>query len=86
MDILIISMVSLVAIAGHVWIYRWVKFKVHEGAVLNVLTNDQSSRGLSAATIAVAAQLHADRVNAVCEQSRQITSNGSGHWQASTQG
>jgi len=86
MDILIISMVSLVAIAGHVWIYRWVKFKVHEGAVLDVLTNDQSSSGLTAAAIAAAAQLHADRVNAVCERSKQITTNGSGHWQASTQG
>ena len=86
MDILIVSMVSLVAIAGHVWIYRWVKFKIHEGAVLNVLTNDQSSGGLTSAAIAVTAQLHTDRVNAVCERSKQITTIGSGLWQPSTRG
>jgi ABC-type transporter Mla maintaining outer membrane lipid asymmetry ATPase subunit MlaF len=80
MDIVIISIVSLIAIAGHVWIYRWVKFKVQEGAILEVLGNDDSGNGLTAAAIAVAAQLHADRINEICERSRQISRSDSGHW------
>lgn len=84
MDIAIITIVSLLAIAGHVWIYRWVKFKVHEGAILEILSNDHSGAGLTDAAIATAAQLHADRINAVCERSKQITTTDSGHWQSST--
>jgi hypothetical protein len=80
MDIVIISIVSLIAIAGHVWLYRWVKFKVQEGAVLEVLGNDHSADGLTEAAIAVAAQLHVDRINEICERSRQITRSDSGHW------
>ncbi|MEP6390184.1 MAG: hypothetical protein ABJ056_09710 [Halioglobus sp.] len=80
MDMVIISIVSLAAIAGHVWIYRWVKFKVHEGAIVDILSNNSS---LCDADIAVKAHLQVDRVNTVCERSKQITPNGSGHWQCS---
>jgi len=86
MDIAIITIVSLIAVAGHVWIYRWVKFKVHEGAVLQILSDDHSGAGLAAAEIATAAQLHVDRINAVCERSKQITATNSGHWQSSIKG
>ncbi|MEP4485666.1 MAG: hypothetical protein ABJ013_08565 [Halioglobus sp.] len=80
MDMVIISFVSLAAIAGHVWIYRWVKFKVHEGAILDILSNNSS---LSDADIAEQAHLQIDRVNTVCERSKQIVAIGSGHWQRS---
>ena len=83
MDIAIISIVSLIAVAGHVWIYRWVKFKVHEGAVLEILSHDPAGAGLADAEIATTAQLHVDRINVVCERSKQITATDSGHWQSS---
>lgn len=86
MDIAIVSIVSVIAVAGHVWIYRWVKFKVHEGAILEILSSDHSGDGVEDARIASAAQLHVDRITAVCERSKQITATGSGHWQSRSKG
>jgi len=82
MDIAIITIVSLIAVAGHVWIYRWVKFKVHEGAILEILSHDHAGAGIADADIATTAQLHVDRINAVCVRSKQITTTASGHWQS----
>jgi len=84
MDIAIVGIISLIALAGHVWIYRWVKFKVHEGVVLEILSNAPGRTGRTAEDIAAQAQLQDDRIIAICERSKQISASSSGHWQTNT--
>lgn len=69
MDKAIIAIVSLVAIAGHVWLYRWVRFKMDEGALLNALENGQPH---SSGELASGTSLKVDRVQQVCTRSPLI--------------
>ncbi len=79
MDKLIIAIVSLIAIAGHVWLYRWVKFKIDEGAILNFL---EQGTAHSCADIATAASLKEERVRKICNRSLQLCENNKlpDHW------
>lgn len=72
---LIIALVLLVVVAAHVALYRWVKFKIHEGVILQFL-RDAACEGAQdhhpADAIAVHIKMTAERVTAVCRKSAVI--------------
>lgn len=72
---LIIALVVLVAVAAHVALYRWVKFKIHEGVILQFLRDaacDGAPDHHHADAIAAHTRLTAQRVAVVCRKSRLI--------------
>jgi hypothetical protein len=75
---LIIALVVLVAVAAHVALYRWVKFKIHEGVILQFL-RDAALEGAPdhhhADAIAAHTKLTAERVAEVCRKSAGIRSD-----------
>ncbi len=40
---IIVAVVVLVAVAAHIALYRWVKFKIHEGVILQFLRDAADS-------------------------------------------
>lgn len=75
MEKIIIAIVVIIAGLGHWLLYRWVKFKIHEGVILQFL-RDASDSGAPnhhhAEAIASHTQLPVQRVAAVCVKSREI--------------
>lgn len=75
MDYLIIGLVSFIAIAAHVWLYLWVKFKIDEGVVCKFLEDAQATGTSSAQaleTVAAGTQLSPARVLRLCQHSARI--------------
>lgn len=84
---IIIALVVFVAVAGHVAIYRWVKFKIQEGVILQFLRD--ALRGGSAGhhdanTIAENTGISSRRVAVICQKSAAIHSDPKLHncWRA----
>lgn len=75
---LVIALVVVVAVAAHVAIYRWVKFKIHEGVILQFL-RDAVEEGAPehhhADAIAAHTALAPSRVSVVCQKSAEIHSD-----------
>ena len=75
---IIIALVVLVAIAAHVALYRWVKFKIHEGVILQFL-RDAGEGGAPdhhhAEAIAGHTGVSVERVTMVCRKSMEIHSD-----------
>ena len=72
---LIIALVVVVAVAAHVAIYRWVKFKIHEGVILQFLRDSVEGGAPDhhhADVIAEHTKLSAMRVEIVCRKSAEI--------------
>lgn len=71
-DQIVIAIVVVIAIAAHVWLYRWVRFKIDEGAIIQFLKDgsDQPCHGGEA--IAAHTNIAVGRVSAICERSREI--------------
>ena len=75
---IIIALVVFVAVAGHVAIYRWVKFKIQEGVILQFLRDalrGSSSGHQHANAIAENTGISAKRVALVCQKSDEIHSD-----------
>ena len=72
---IIIALVVLVTVAAHVALYRWVKFKVHEGVILRFL-RDAGGSGASGhhntSAIAAHTEIPVKRVEWVCRKSTDI--------------
>ena len=71
----IIAVVVLVAIAAHYALYRWVKFKIHEGVILQFLRDAGESGAPDhhhANAIAAHTGVSVARVAVVCRKSREI--------------
>jgi len=72
---IIIAVVVVVALAAHIALYRWVKFKIQEGVVLQFL-RDAGETGAPdhhhADAIAAHTDISPQRVAAVCGKSPQI--------------
>jgi len=70
----VIAAVVIVTIAAHVWLYRWVKFKLDEGLILEFLQDSGPScdDSLDFELISTATRLTAERVVAVCSRSQAI--------------
>jgi hypothetical protein len=72
---IIIALVVLVTVTGHVALYRWVKFKIHEGVILKFLresTGGGASEVYQADAIAAHTEISAERVAVVCRKSSEI--------------
>jgi hypothetical protein len=61
---LVVALVVLVAGAAHVALYRWIKFKIHEGVILQFLRDAEA--------IAAHTRISTKRVAAVCRKSTEI--------------
>lgn len=75
---IIVSLVVLVAVAAHIAIYRWVKFKIHEGVILQFLRDaaeDGAPDHHHADAIAAHTEISAERVAVVCQKSVEINSD-----------
>lgn len=85
MDTVIVSIVVVIALAGHVALYRWVRFKIDEGIILQYLREHASSADPArhaADSIATQTGLAEDRIDQVCRRSRQLRAVADG-WRAS---
>lgn len=75
---IIIAVVVVVALAAHIALYRWVKFKIQEGVILQFL-RDAGEMGAPdhhhADAIAAHTDISPQRVTAVCGKSPQIHSD-----------
>lgn len=86
MEKLIIALVVVIAAAAHVILFRWVKFKIDEGVVLQFL-RDANDEGLpnchSTQTIAAHTNITAGRVLVICSKSGEISPHAGedGNWQ-----
>lgn len=72
---IIIAVVVLVVVAAHVALYRWVKFKIHEGVILQFLrdaSEEDTSDHHHVEVIAARTELLAKRVTVVCRKSLEI--------------
>lgn len=78
MDVIIIAAVVIVAIAAHVLLFHWVKFKIDEGVILQFLrtTTDDNNPGRHPThTIITSTQLPPARVAFICRKSREINTD-----------
>jgi hypothetical protein len=70
--------VVLLAVAAHVALYRWVRYKIHEGVILQFL-RDAAEGGAPdhhhADAIAAHTEIPAKRVAVVCRKSSEIFSD-----------
>jgi hypothetical protein len=72
---IVIALVVLVVVAAHIALYRWVKFKIHEGVILRYLRDAREESFPDyhhADAIAVHTELAAKRVALVCRKSAEI--------------
>ena len=72
---IIVALVVLVVVAGHVALYRWVKFKIHEGVILKFLRDAREEGALDyhhADAVAAHTEFCAKRVAVVCGKSVEI--------------
>ena len=72
---IIIALVVLTTVAAHIALYRWVKFKIHEGVILRFLRDAGEGVALDhhrADVIAAHTQISAKRVEFVCRKSVEI--------------
>ncbi len=68
-----IALVVCALLAAKVWLYRWVKFKMDEGAITQFLHSDAAAaHGHSSDAIAAATHIAVARVRLVCQQSKII--------------
>ena len=75
---IIVALVVLVTVAAHIALYRWVKFKIHEGVILRFLRDaveDGAPDHFHADAIATHTEISAARVAVVCRKSVEIHSN-----------
>ena len=72
---IIVAVVVLVAVAAHIALYRWVRFKIHEGVILQFL-RDAKEEGAPDHHHAEVISAHTDipvgRLESVCRKSRDI--------------
>jgi len=75
---IIIALVVVVAVVAHIGLYRWVKFKIQEGVILQFL-RDAGDAGAPdhhhADAIAAHTEISPQRVAVVCSKSPQIASD-----------
>jgi hypothetical protein len=87
MDIIVIAVVVIIALLAHVALYRWVKFKIHEGVILQYLRDTLEGGAPDhhhADVIAAHTRLPKDRVTHVCLHSDDILQDpdAAGSWRA----
>lgn len=81
-EIVVIALVVIITVIAHVWLYRWVKFKMDEGVLLKHLQDCLAAGELLLSTkqLASATRLADGRVVHVCERSLKISRQQPHHW------
>lgn len=69
---LIIAIVVIIAVIAHIWLFKWVKFKVDEGVITNALKQLDHNNAVSSQDIALATKMSEKLVAKVCHKSQQI--------------
>jgi hypothetical protein len=79
MDNIIIGLFVVIVIFLHVWLYRWVKFKVDEGTIITLFKNigDES---LSPTAIASQTNIKSKRVLMICNKSKDLRESDVDLW------
>ena len=73
-----VSIVVLVAVAAHIALFLWVRFKIHEGVILQFLRDAAESGAPDhhhADVIAAHTKIATKRVEVVCRKSPEIHSD-----------
>ena len=76
-DTIIIGIVVLVALIAHIWIFKWVKFKVDESTIINFIKQHPDEPICSSNEISLSASIKLARVTKVCSESKEITAHNS---------
>lgn len=71
-EYLVLTLVVIISIAAHVWLFLWIRFRIDEAVVVKCLEEDSGCGGLSAEAMAQRIDYKAERVAAVCEKSSKI--------------
>lgn len=74
-DTSIIAIVVFVALVAHVWIFMWVKFKMDESAIINLLKKHAGNHVCSTDEIATSTDLKTARVAKICTSSKAIVTH-----------
>ena len=79
METVIVAAVVIIAVLAHVALYRWVRFKIHEGIIIQFLRDaaENGAADSSAAAIAAHTDLPLKRVQAVCTRSNAVCADAS---------
>ena len=75
----ILGVVILISLCAHIWLYRWMKFKMDEGAIIRYLKDAQEiqeikqDRQIPFEDIALNISMDLERVKTVCAKSKELT-------------
>lgn len=69
---IVLALVVVIFIAAHVYLYKWVKFKIDEGVILKFFQHSGDDKSHSSEAIAAQCSMSAHRVSAVCRKSNSI--------------
>jgi hypothetical protein len=86
-DYLIVGLVSVIALAAHVALFRWVRFKVDEGVICKYLEDRNATsaeRALSLPNVMAASEIAEKRFLNVCGKSgrMRLKADGNAVWLA----
>ena len=72
-DKVVIGIVVIVAVIAHLWLYKWIRFKIDEGVILKYLEDfdDQAYPDLD--VIASNINIKKERVSIVCKKSKKFS-------------
>ena len=87
LDYLIVGLVSVIALAAHVALYRWVRFKIDEGLICKYLEDRNATSvdlALSLPDVIAASEVAEERFLKVCSKSSRtrLKADGSAVWLA----
>lgn len=72
---LVIGVFVIVVIAVHIWLFKWIRFKVDEGVILKCLRESEESTFLGSEVISASTNISAKRISFVCNKSKEIKVN-----------
>ena len=72
-DKIVIVVVVCVAVAAHIWLFNWIKFKMDEGAISKYLHDTSKDKYRSSEEISLGTHMALKRVSAVCGKSKSIS-------------
>ncbi len=81
-DYLIIGLVSVIALAAHIALFRWVRFKIDEGVISKYLEDrnaSSSERAVDFHAIVLASDIAERRCYHVCSHSGRIRLDAGGN-------
>ena len=72
---IVIGIVVALTIAAHIWLFKWVRFKIDEGTILKFFHESKSHGPIDSKEISSNTNLSVSRVSSVCSRSKALKSN-----------